>query len=115
MKLIIEVFCPSFWKHQICSTKLAILRKFSKLPMCTHNIYLIFLFTLKFLILYRLSFTFLCKTISAVSSAFQHEAVLSNACHNRDNENTMQRFARESAQESMDFIHRSGKHCWRPA
>ncbi|XP_018364365.1 PREDICTED: DNA excision repair protein ERCC-6-like [Trachymyrmex cornetzi] len=52
---------------------------------------------------------------STVGSAFQHEAVLSNARHNSDNENTMQRFARESAQESMDFIHRSGKHCWRPA
>ncbi|XP_011053951.1 PREDICTED: DNA excision repair protein ERCC-6-like [Acromyrmex echinatior] len=52
---------------------------------------------------------------STVSSAFQHEAVLSNARHNNDNENTMQRFARESAQESMDFIHQSGKHCWRPA
>ncbi|XP_018339154.1 PREDICTED: DNA excision repair protein ERCC-6-like [Trachymyrmex septentrionalis] len=52
---------------------------------------------------------------STVSSAFQHEAVLSNARHNSDNENTMQRFARESAQESMDFIHQSGKHCWRPA
>ncbi|KYM92518.1 DNA excision repair protein ERCC-6 [Atta colombica] len=52
---------------------------------------------------------------STVSSAFQHEAVLSNAHHNSDNENTMQRFARESAQESMAFIHQSGKHCWRPA
>ncbi|XP_011883318.1 PREDICTED: DNA excision repair protein ERCC-6-like [Vollenhovia emeryi] len=52
---------------------------------------------------------------STVSSAFQHEAVLSNACHNSDSENAMQRFARESAQESMDFIHQSGKHCWRPA
>ncbi|KYQ51971.1 DNA excision repair protein ERCC-6 [Trachymyrmex zeteki] len=52
---------------------------------------------------------------STVSSAFQHEAVLSNARHNSDNENMMQRFARESAQESMDFIHQSGKHCWRPA
>ncbi|KYM97864.1 DNA excision repair protein ERCC-6 [Cyphomyrmex costatus] len=52
---------------------------------------------------------------STVSSAFQHEAVLSNASHNSDNENTMQRFARESAQESMDFVHQSGKHCWRPA
>ncbi|XP_012543202.1 DNA excision repair protein ERCC-6 [Monomorium pharaonis] len=52
---------------------------------------------------------------STVSSAFQHEAVLSNACHNSDNENTMQRFARESAQESMDFLHQSGKYCWRPA
>ncbi|XP_071644690.1 DNA excision repair protein ERCC-6 [Temnothorax longispinosus] len=52
---------------------------------------------------------------STVSSAFKHEAVLSNACHNSGSENAMQRFARESAQESMDFIHQSGKHCWRPA
>lgn len=52
---------------------------------------------------------------STVSSAFQHEAVLSNARHNSDSENVMQRFARESAQESMAFVHQSGKHCWRPA
>ncbi|KAL6258772.1 hypothetical protein P5V15_010720 [Pogonomyrmex californicus] len=52
---------------------------------------------------------------STVSSAFQHEAVLSNAHHNSNSENAMQRFARESAQESMDFVHQSGKHCWRPA
>lgn len=52
---------------------------------------------------------------STVSSAFQHEAVLSNAYHNSDSENAMQRFARESAQESMDFVQQSGKHCWRPA
>jgi hypothetical protein len=32
-----------------------------------------------------------------------------------DNENTMQRFARESAQESMDFVRQSGKFCWKPA
>ncbi|RLU26824.1 hypothetical protein DMN91_000621 [Ooceraea biroi] len=41
---------------------------------------------------------------STVSSAFQHEAVLSNARYNDDGENTMQRFARESAQESMEFV-----------
>ncbi|KAL0125136.1 hypothetical protein PUN28_004343 [Cardiocondyla obscurior] len=52
---------------------------------------------------------------SSVSSAFQHETVLSNVYHNNDNENMMQRFARESAQESMDFVHQSGKYCWRPA
>ncbi|XP_012214823.2 DNA excision repair protein ERCC-6 [Linepithema humile] len=52
---------------------------------------------------------------STVSSAFQHEAVLSNVRHNDDNENTMQRFVRESAQESMDFIRKSGRSCWRPA
>ncbi|XP_011157094.1 DNA excision repair protein ERCC-6 [Solenopsis invicta] len=52
---------------------------------------------------------------STVSSAFQHEAVLSNARLNSDSESTMQRFARESAQESMDFVHQSGKYCWRPA
>ncbi|XP_014474094.1 PREDICTED: DNA excision repair protein ERCC-6-like [Dinoponera quadriceps] len=51
---------------------------------------------------------------STVSSAFGHEAVLSNACYG-DNENTMQRFARESAQESMDFVRQSGRMCWRPA
>ncbi|XP_050457497.1 DNA excision repair protein ERCC-6-like isoform X1 [Cataglyphis hispanica] len=54
-------------------------------------------------------------TKSTVSSAFQHEAVLSNACHNGDGENTLQRFARESAQESMNFVRQSGKFCWRPA
>jgi len=32
-----------------------------------------------------------------------------------DNENMMQRFARESAQESMDFVRQSGKFCWKPA
>lgn len=63
----------------------------------------------------KLYCNYLCKTISAVSSAFQHEAVLSNARRNSDSENAMQRFARESAQESMDFVHQSGKHCWRPA
>ncbi|EZA51499.1 DNA excision repair protein ERCC-6 [Ooceraea biroi] len=52
---------------------------------------------------------------STVSSAFQHEAVLSNARYNDDGENTMQRFARESAQESMEFVRQSGKFCWRPA
>lgn len=56
-----------------------------------------------------------CTCVLAVSSAFQHEAVLSNARHNDDNGNTMQRFARESAQESMDFVRQSGKFCWRPA
>ncbi|XP_032674323.1 DNA excision repair protein ERCC-6-like isoform X2 [Odontomachus brunneus] len=52
---------------------------------------------------------------STVSSAFGHEAVLSNARYNSDNENTMQRFARESAQESMDYVRQSGRMCWRPA
>ncbi|EFN74835.1 DNA excision repair protein ERCC-6 [Camponotus floridanus] len=54
-------------------------------------------------------------TKSTVSSAFQHEAVLSNAYRNSDSENTLQRFARESAQESMSFVRQSGKFCWRPA
>lgn len=54
-------------------------------------------------------------TKSTVSSAFQHETVLSNAYRNSDSENTMQRFARESAQESMNFVRQSGKFCWRPA
>ncbi|XP_072745753.1 DNA excision repair protein ERCC-6 [Anoplolepis gracilipes] len=54
-------------------------------------------------------------TKSSVSSAFQHEAVLSNAYHNGDGENTLQRFARDSAQESMNFVRQSGKFCWRPA
>ncbi|XP_011136750.1 DNA excision repair protein ERCC-6 isoform X2 [Harpegnathos saltator] len=52
---------------------------------------------------------------STVSSAFKHEAVLSNTRYNSDNENTMQRFARESAQESMGFVRQSGRMCWRPA
>lgn len=52
---------------------------------------------------------------STVSSAFQHEAVLSNARYSGNGESTMQRFARDSAQESMDFVRQSGKFCWRPA
>ncbi|XP_020290353.1 DNA excision repair protein ERCC-6-like isoform X2 [Pseudomyrmex gracilis] len=51
---------------------------------------------------------------SNVSSAFQHEDVLANARLNDNNESTMQRFARESALESMDYVRQSGKFCWKP-
>ncbi|KAK2588871.1 hypothetical protein KPH14_001736 [Odynerus spinipes] len=48
---------------------------------------------------------------STVSSAFEHEAVLSNANQNATDETTMQRLARETAQESMDFVRKSRKWC----
>ncbi|KAL2725260.1 DNA excision repair protein ERCC-6-like isoform X1 [Vespula squamosa] len=48
---------------------------------------------------------------STVSSAFEHEAVLSNAHQNVNDENMMQRLARETAQESMDFVRKSRKWC----
>lgn len=46
-----------------------------------------------------------------MSSAFEHEAVLSNAHQNVKDENMMQRLARETAQESMDFVRKSRKWC----
>ncbi|XP_014603045.1 PREDICTED: DNA excision repair protein ERCC-6 isoform X2 [Polistes canadensis] len=48
---------------------------------------------------------------STVSSAFEHEAVLSNTHQNVSDENVMQRLAREAAQESMDFVRKSRKWC----
>ncbi|XP_046823719.1 DNA excision repair protein ERCC-6-like isoform X2 [Vespa crabro] len=48
---------------------------------------------------------------STVSSAFEHEAVLSSAHQNVKDENMMQRLARETAQESMDFVRKSRKWC----
>ncbi|KAI4501837.1 hypothetical protein M0802_003172 [Mischocyttarus mexicanus] len=48
---------------------------------------------------------------STVSSAFEHEAVLSNKHQNVNDENMMQRLAREAAQESMDFVRKSRKWC----
>ncbi|XP_015174752.1 PREDICTED: DNA excision repair protein ERCC-6 [Polistes dominula] len=48
---------------------------------------------------------------STVSSAFEHEAVLSNTHQNVKDENVMQRLAREAAQESMDFVRKSRKWC----
>ena len=49
-----------------------------------------------------------------VTSAFQHEAVLSNSGYSSDNKNPMQRLARETAQENMDSIRKSRKWCWKP-
>ncbi|KAK1133785.1 hypothetical protein K0M31_011575 [Melipona bicolor] len=49
-----------------------------------------------------------------VTSAFQHEAVLSNSGYNSDDKNPMQRLARETAQENMDSIRKSRKWCWKP-
>nr|XP_033321618.1 DNA excision repair protein ERCC-6-like isoform X3 [Megalopta genalis] len=48
-----------------------------------------------------------------VTSAFQHESVLSNSVYNTSN-NPIQRLARETAQESMDNIRKSRKWCSRP-
>lgn len=50
-------------------------------------------------------------TNSTVSSAFEHEAVLANANLNSTDQTTMQRLARETAQESMDFVRKSRKWC----
>ncbi|XP_043518155.1 DNA excision repair protein ERCC-6-like isoform X1 [Frieseomelitta varia] len=49
-----------------------------------------------------------------VTSAFQHEAVLSNSGYSSDDKNPMQRLARETAQENMDSIRKSRKWCWKP-
>lgn len=49
-----------------------------------------------------------------VTSAFQHETVLSNSKYNSDDKNPMQRLARETAQENMDNIRKSRKWCWKP-
>ncbi|XP_033361036.1 DNA excision repair protein ERCC-6-like isoform X1 [Bombus vosnesenskii] len=51
---------------------------------------------------------------ASVTSAFQHETVLSNSEHNSDDKNPMQRLARETAQENMDSIRKSRKWCWKP-
>lgn len=51
---------------------------------------------------------------SNISSAFQHEAVLANNGCNSEDKTPMQRLARETAQESMDFVRKSRKWCWRP-
>lgn len=49
-----------------------------------------------------------------MTSAFQHETVLSNSEYNSDDKNPMQRLARETAQENMDSIRKSRKWCWKP-
>ncbi|XP_050579248.1 DNA excision repair protein ERCC-6-like isoform X4 [Bombus affinis] len=51
---------------------------------------------------------------ASVTSAFQHETVLSNSEYNSDDKNPMQRLARETAQENMDSIRKSRKWCWKP-
>ncbi|XP_017755353.1 PREDICTED: DNA excision repair protein ERCC-6-like [Eufriesea mexicana] len=51
---------------------------------------------------------------ASVTSAFQHETVLSNTGYNSDDKNPMQRLARETAQENMDNIRKSRKWCWKP-
>lgn len=51
---------------------------------------------------------------SAVSSAFQHESILSNAVLNPDEETPLQRAAKNTASEKMECIKASRKWCWRP-
>ncbi|XP_076232564.1 uncharacterized protein LOC143178035 [Calliopsis andreniformis] len=51
---------------------------------------------------------------ATVTSAFQHETVLSNSGCNSDDKNLMQRVARETAQENMNSIRKSRKWCWKP-
>ena len=51
---------------------------------------------------------------ATVTSAFQHETVLSNSGYNSENANPMHRLARETAQENMDNIRKSRKWCWKP-
>ncbi|XP_017887292.1 DNA excision repair protein ERCC-6-like isoform X2 [Ceratina calcarata] len=51
---------------------------------------------------------------ASVTSAFQHDSVLSNSGYNSDDKNPMQRLARETAQENMDNIRKSRKWCWKP-
>ena len=51
---------------------------------------------------------------ASVTSAFQHDTVLSNSKYNSDDSNPMQRLARETAQENMDNIRKSRKWCWKP-
>ncbi|KAJ8669045.1 hypothetical protein QAD02_000304 [Eretmocerus hayati] len=51
---------------------------------------------------------------AAVSSAFQHESVLSNAVLHPDEETPLQRAAKETASERMERIRQSRKWCWKP-
>ncbi|XP_054007934.1 DNA excision repair protein ERCC-6-like isoform X1 [Hylaeus anthracinus] len=51
---------------------------------------------------------------ATVTSAFQHESVLSNSAYSSGDKTPMQRLARETAQEKMDNIRKSRKWCWRP-
>ncbi|XP_057320507.1 DNA excision repair protein ERCC-6-like [Microplitis mediator] len=50
-----------------------------------------------------------------VSSTLEHEKVLSSAKIDSNTATPMQRLARETAQESMDFVRQSRKWCWRPS
>ncbi|KZC13269.1 DNA excision repair protein ERCC-6, partial [Dufourea novaeangliae] len=50
---------------------------------------------------------------ATVTSAFQHETVLSNSAYNTGDD-PMRRLARETAQKNMDHIRKSRKWCWRP-
>ncbi|XP_014212607.1 DNA excision repair protein ERCC-6-like [Copidosoma floridanum] len=52
---------------------------------------------------------------AVVSSAFQHESVLSNAVLNPEDETPLHRAAKESAAEKMDSIRQSRKWCWMPS
>ncbi|XP_008208058.1 DNA excision repair protein ERCC-6 [Nasonia vitripennis] len=52
---------------------------------------------------------------AAVSSAFQHESVLSNAVLNPEEETPLQRAAKSTASEKMDCIRQSRKWCWKPS
>ncbi|XP_046744954.1 DNA excision repair protein ERCC-6-like [Diprion similis] len=49
---------------------------------------------------------------SKVSTAFQHDSILSGV--RNDNANVMQRQAHKAAQESMELLRQSRKWCWRP-
>ncbi|XP_043272701.1 DNA excision repair protein ERCC-6-like [Venturia canescens] len=51
---------------------------------------------------------------TCVSSAIQHDAVLSGARSDGGESNPMNRMARDTAQESMDLLRQSRKWCWRP-
>ncbi|XP_008546994.1 DNA excision repair protein ERCC-6 [Microplitis demolitor] len=50
-----------------------------------------------------------------VNSALEHEKILSSAKIDSNTATPMQRLARETAQESMDFVRQSRKWCWRPS
>ncbi|XP_011506045.1 PREDICTED: DNA excision repair protein ERCC-6-like [Ceratosolen solmsi marchali] len=54
-----------------------------------------------------------CK--SAVSSAFQHESVLSATAADPEHETLLQRAAKETAHENMNSIRQSRKWCWKPS
>ncbi|XP_034942014.1 DNA excision repair protein ERCC-6-like [Chelonus insularis] len=52
---------------------------------------------------------------TTVSSALEHETILSSVKLDSDTATPMQKLARETAQESMEFVRQSRKWCWRPS